>query len=343
MIQIDGAQGEGGGQVLRTSLALSAITGQAFRIFNIRANRPKPGLRPQHLKAVEAVKAVCNAGVSDAEIGSDSLLFEPEGIKAGNFRIDIGTAGSTSLVLQTLCYPLSFADKKSSVTITGGTHVPWSPSFEYLQSHWLPYLQQIGFSMQLDLELAGFYPRGGGRVRAVIQPHGEPLSPLVLTERGPLKQVRGVSAVANLDRRIAERQRSQVLRRLGARYPLNDLRIVQWDSRFKGTMLLLLAEFESSRCCYFSLGELGKPAERVADEAIDALEAFLDTGGAIDQYLADQLLLPLSFASDPSKLKTSRITNHLATNASIIQSFLPAKISILGDIGQPGMVTIDPM
>ena len=340
-ITIDGSQGEGGGQVLRTSLSLSLLTGQPFLITSIRARRSQPGLRPQHLKAVEAAGRISSAEMEGAAVGSASLYFEPGEIHPGRYSFEIKTAGAASLVLQTVFLPLSQCNAASNITLTGGTHVPWSPSFHYLELQWLPFMQRAGFEARLELQEAGFYPQGGGRILATVRPVKE-IRPLSITDRGRLRQIRGISAVSNLDRRIARRQREQVIRRLGARYPLNDIRIQEMPSRFMGTMLLLLGEFEFSQCCYFALGAKGKPAEQVADEAIDALEEFLATDGAIDQYLADQLLLPLSFAEGVSQLRTSKVTDHLVTNARIIQSFIPAQIEIQGEIGEAGTVTIHP-
>ena len=341
VITIDGSQGEGGGQVLRSALTLSLVTGKKLEITNIRARRSRPGLRPQHLKAVEAAAAIGRASVEGANLGSTSLVFMPGTIQPGHYQIDIGTAGSTSLILQTIFLPLSLNHGLSKVMITGGTHVPMSPCYHYIDQQWLAFMRQIGFDAQLILLLAGFYPQGGGRLAAEIHPCGA-IKPLQLTERGGLKQIRGISAVANLDRKIAERQRDQILRRLGDHYRLNDIRIVHLPSHSKGTMLLLVAEFEYSQCCYFALGELGKPAERVADEVVDSLLTFLETGAALDQYLADQLLLPLAFADGPSTLRTSKITNHLITNAQVLRAFLPVSVEISGEIGQPGTVRIDP-
>jgi RNA 3'-terminal phosphate cyclase (ATP) len=342
MIEIDGSIGEGGGQVLRSSLALSLLTGQDLHIYNIRARRSNPGLQPQHIMSVQGAAQVGHADTEGASLKSTTLIFRPKGVFPGRFRFDIGTAGAASLVLQTIFLPLSRASVTSSVTITGGTHVPMSPSFHYLDLHWLPFMRRLGFSADLSLIEAGFYPRGGGKIQATIRPTME-VTPLQLTERGNLRQIRGISAVANLDRKIAERQRSQVLHRLGARYPLNDLRIHQMASRFKGTLLLLLAEFDYSQACYFSLGALGKPAERVADEAVDALLDFLDSDGAVDQYLADQLLLPLSLSHEPSRFTTSRITNHLLTNAKVIQSFVPVTIVMQQEMDEPASVLIQPL
>jgi RNA 3'-terminal phosphate cyclase (ATP) len=279
------------------------------------------------------------AQIEGAQLGSQTLAFHPNGIRSGEFRFDIGTAGATSLVLQTILPPLSFANSSSIVTLIGGTHVPRSPCFHFLQLHWLPYMCGIGFNIQLELETAGFYPRGGGCVRATVQP-ATTLSPLRLTNRGLLKRIRGISAVANLDFNVAERQRRQALKRLGELSTVTEIEILALGSPSKGTLLLLLAEFENSQCCFFGLGARGKPAERVADEAVGELLEFLATDGTVDHYLADQLTLPLALAPGVSELRTSKVTQHLATNAEIVRMFLPVIIKIDGEIGQPGSVRI---
>ena len=339
-IQIDGSLGEGGGQVLRTSLALSLITGKSFRMDHIRARRPKPGMMPQHLKAVEAAAAVGRAHTEGASWGSQRLIFEPSGIWPGEFSFEIGTAGATALVLQTVLIPLSFAGAGSRITLTGGTHVPWSPCFHYLDLHWVRYMSRIGFDIRLEMELAGFYPQGCGKVHATVQPTRQ-LSPLCVTERGDFRRIRGISAVANLDSSVAERQRRRALSRLAEQSLDATIETVRMPSRFRGTMLLLIAEFESSQCCFYGLGALGKPAERVADEAVDGMLAFLATDGAIDQYLADQLVLPLSLTAGISELHTSEVTTHLVTNAEIVRLFLPVQIEIAGEIGRPGSIRIE--
>jgi len=341
MIKIDGSQGEGGGQVLRSALTLSLMTGERLKIFNIRANRSNPGLRHQHLCAVKAAHTIGNGEIVGGILGSTCLEFKPRTIKPGRYRFNIGTAGATALVLQTIFLPLSQAAAASSLKITGGTHVPWSPSYHYLEMQWLPFMEHLGFDAQISLDLAGFYPRGGGQIQGRINP-AEVIKPLNIEKRGSLIQIRGISAVANLDRRIAERQRSQVIRRLSDKYRLNDIRIKQLPSKFKGTIMLLLAEFDKSQCCYFSLGKPGKPAERVADDTINAFESFMTTSGVVDEYLADQLLLPLAFASGTSSFNSPKITNHLITNAEVIKKFIDVKINISGKIGQPGLVTIQP-
>ena len=339
MIQIDGSSGEGGGQVLRTSLTLSLITGQPFEIYNIRANRKRPGLQPQHLKCVEAAALISRGKVKGDKIGSVHLIFEPGQVVQGQYRIDIGTAGSTSLVLHTIYLPLSLASGASQLTITGGTHVHWSPCHHFLALHWLPYLKQIGFNMKLKMDQAGFYPKGDGKIRVEIEP-AKKLQPLMFTKRGKLEKIEGISAVANLDFSVAERQRSQCLKRLERMGYVCQIAIEEMPSRYKNTMMLLNAEFESGSGCFTSLGAIGKRAEKVADEAVDDLLEYLNSDGCIDKYLADQLILPLAIVADESIFSTSKITNHLMTNIEVVKKFLDIKAEVQGGIGELGIVKI---
>ncbi|BCR06754.1 ribosomal subunit interface protein [Desulfuromonas versatilis] len=340
MVEIDGSYGEGGGQVLRSALSLSLLTGRAVRLKNIRSGRSRPGLMPQHLKAVQAASAVGRARVEGAAPGSTALVFEPAGLHPGQFRFDIGTAGSTSLVLQTILLPLCLAGEPSHCVITGGTHVPWSPCYHYLQRLWLPCLRRAGLEVALEMERTGFYPRGGGKISASIAPV-EALRPLSLAERGAIRSASLLSFVTQLDERIAERQLHQARRRLAGRFGRIEQELAELPGPGKGSLLLVVAEFEHSRCCYYGLGERGKSAERVADEAVDALERFLGSGGAIDEHLADQLLLPLALAEGRSELRTARVTEHLLTNAWVIRQFLPADIVIEEAPGRAGLVRID--
>ncbi len=339
MVEIDGSYGEGGGQVLRSALSLSLLTGRAVRLINIRAGRNKPGLMPQHLKAVQAASAVGRARVEGAAAGSTSLIFEPQGLHPGEFRLDIGTAGSTSLVLQTILLPLCLAGEPSRCVITGGTHVPWSPCYHYLERHWVPYMRQAGLRIELDLERTGFYPRGGGKVSARLTP-ADALTSLSLAKRGAIRKASLLSFVTQLDQRIAERQLNQARRRLAGRFDSIEAESAVLPGPGKGSLLLLVAEFEHSRCCYYTLGERGKSAERVADETVDAMERFLGSGGAIDEHLADQLMLPLALAEGTSELRTARITGHLLTNAWVIGRFLPVQIAVEGESGRAGSVRI---
>lgn len=339
MLEIDASFGEGGGQILRSALTLSTITGQPVRLTNVRARRPQPGLKPQHLKAVEAAARISAAHVEGATIGSQTLSFEPAGLTAGDYFFDIGTAGSTSLLLQTLQLPLGFAEGPSRLVLGGGTHVPWSPCYHYLQWQWLPCLEAAGYRVTCTLERAGFYPRGGGLLHADIAPN-RPLLPLGLAERGRLLHVRGLSAVGRLDRTIAERQRRQAamkLRELGV--PV-DIAVADVPSGSPGTFLVLQAVFEGGRCCASALGAPHKPAERVADEAVAELLADLAAGGAVDAWLADQLLLPLAFSTGVSELSVCRISEHLRSNAELLARFLPVSVTIDGETGRPGKVRI---
>jgi RNA 3'-terminal phosphate cyclase (ATP) len=339
MISIDGGYGEGGGQILRTALAMSAITRQALHIHNIRGRRPKPGLMAQHLQALEATAAITRARVQGAKLGSLELTFEPGELAGGDYRFDIGTAGAVTLVAQAVVVPLSFAARASRITISGGTHVPWSPSFHYFAWHWLYLLGRSGFRIRAMLERIGFYPRGGGCISVDVDPIGT-LSPLSFTTRGALRRIRGISLVGSLDVSIAERQQRQALRRLAGLCDDIGIELQRFTSYSPGTSLLLLAEFERSQCCYGALGARGKRAERVADEAVDALEAFLESGAAVDQHAADQLIVPLSVVGGTSELHTSRITQHLLTNVDTVRRFSPVDIVVRGDIGSPGRVRI---
>jgi RNA 3'-phosphate cyclase len=339
MLIIDGSQGEGGGQVLRSALTLSILTRQPFEIHSIRAGRSKPGLQPQHLKAVEAAAAISQAQVSGAALNSSRLVFDPGEIKSGNYRFDIRTAGAVTLVLQTIALPLAFGSNPSSVILTGGTHVPWSPCYHYLERQWLPGLEQMGFRARLALAQAGFYPLGMGRIDARIKPV-KYLEPFDLMQRGKLVQIRGISGAANLDIDIARRQKLQALRRLEPLCPDTKIESVQMSSPAKGTFILLTAAFEHSRASFSALGAPGKRAELVADEAVKELLAFLATDGSLDPYMADQILLPAAFARGVSDFTTSKISRHLLTNAAVLRLFLPVNIEILGEVGKPGSVRI---
>jgi len=341
-IEIDGSIGEGGGQVLRSSLTLSILTGQPVHLTDIRAGRSQPGLRPQHIQSVKAAAAICNASVEGARLGSQELVFQPAEVSPGKYHFEIGTAGSVSLVLQTIFLPLARADKSSNIRIQGGTHVPWSPSFHYLQLQWLPVLQKMGFRCKLQMLKAGFYPRGGGLVEAHIY-SAEDIQPITLIERGQLVRIRGIAGVANLDEEIAHRMKLHALDRLECRWRNTKIQIQTFDAPSPGAFIFLTAEYEKTQCLYCVLGEKGKRAEVVADEACSMLEQFLDGSAAVDEFLADQLLLPCAFASGVSTLRTIRITQHLLTNAQVMQKFLPVYITIEGEIGCEGVVTVTPI
>lgn len=342
LIKIDGSFGEGGGQILRTSLSLSAITKTPFEIYNIRANRKTPGLSYQHLQAVNAASQICSAEVIGNQLRSTDLKFFPGDIQAGTYHLNIGTAGSISLVLQTIFYLLSLVNNPSSVTITGGTHVIYSPCIDYLIQQWLYYVRQIGFHADILLLKAGFYPRGGGEVLLNISP-ATPRYPLRVVDRGKLIQVKGISMVSNLDINIAHRQQMQAKKRLSECGIPHEIVVEERTSPGKGTMLMLIGKFEHSQCCYFSLGAIGKRAETVADEACSELLSFMKTRGVIDEYLADQLIIPLALTEGSSQFITPKVTQHLLTNIEVVKRFLPITIEVSGNLDEEGTIKIKSM
>lgn len=339
-VRIDGSYGEGGGQVLRTSLALSLLTRRPVVLRNIRARRPKPGLAPQHLTAVWAAAEVGRARVEGDVRGSKELRFEPSGLFPGSYRWDIGTAGATSLVLHTVALPLALAEVTSDVRLTGGTHVPWSPPFEHLERVWAPTLASVGFPIRVELQRAGFYPRGGGEIRARLGPAG-PRRALVRGDGGEVRAVRAVVGTARLpqhvSRRAAERLRDR-LRAAGFEPRTEERRL---EAPSPGAYVFLEAETEAGPLGVSALGERGKPAEAVADEAVDELLEILGSGACVDPHLADQLLLPLSLVPEESVFRTAPVTRHLITNAWVIRRFLPGvEIEIDAPEGAPGRVRV---
>lgn len=340
---IDGSQGVGGGQILRTCLGLSAATGRAFRIVRIRAGRPKPGLAPQHLAAVRAAAAICEAEVSGDRTGSKELTFQPGPLRPGEYTFDIGTAGSTTLVLQTLLPALAIADGRSVITVTGGTHNPLAPCFEYFRDVFGTLASATGIQAYLEMPRAGFYPAGGGRV--VLQIEGlagaEALSPLRLVTRGDLKRIEGLSAASSsLPSHIVERQRQQVAARLATVGHTTTVEEANWETDSPGTLVFLRAVLARTVAGFFALGRPGLPAERVADEAVDQLLAFLASPGAVDAYAADQLVTLLALCHDKSCFVTEKVTDHLLTNATVVPQLLCREVAIEGPVGQPGTVTI---
>ncbi|MCJ7716895.1 MAG: RNA 3'-terminal phosphate cyclase [Anaerolineales bacterium] len=340
-IVIDGSVGEGGGQIFRTSLTLSLLTQQSLHIFNIRSKRSSPGLKAQHLAALKASASISGAKVEGDFLGSQEVLFFPGEIRPGKYKFEIPTAGSTALVLQTIFIPLSVASKKSQVSIIGGTHVPWSPPFHYLKWQWLPWMEKIGYSGKVELDHCGYYPAGGGGISCSVIPAGS-IQPVQITDKGRLIQIRGISAATDLPKDIPNRQRLRFISSMGSSYPLNDIRSVILPGKGRGTFLTVLVEFEKSTACFTSLGKKGKRAEHVADDLISEVKEYLNSSGSVDAYLPDQLLIPLSFASGPSKIKTPRVSLHLLTNAEVIQRFLQVSIRIEGHLDNPGIINIIP-
>ena len=346
LVVLDGSHGEGGGQILRTALSLSLLTGKPFRIVKLRAKRDKSGLRPQHKTAVDAAARLGRAEVLGAEVGSRDLVFRPSGaIEPGDLTLDIGTAGAAGLVLQTLHLPMAMRSETARrVALIGGTFNPKAPAFPFLEQTWRGHLANLGMPLALAMPAAGFYPRGGGRLEAWIEP-AQP-RPWVRTTRGDLIRIRGVAGTANLRDDIARRMRDRALARLAHEGWNVDIAIetVSWPSPGQGAAIALVAEHAGTApAAFVGLGELGKPSELVADEAVDELLEFLSVpDAAVDPHSADQILLPLALAEGRSVYTVSHVTDHLRTNVATIRAFLDREIEIEEPIAvdQPGRVVI---
>ncbi|HVR72511.1 MAG TPA: RNA 3'-terminal phosphate cyclase [Vicinamibacteria bacterium] len=342
-LQIDGARGEGGGQVLRTALSLSAVTGQPFEITRIRAHRPIPGLRPQHLAAVRAAALVSGARVGGAFDGSPDLRFEPGTLRPGEFRFEIATAGALTLVLQTVLVPLARAGaERSRVTVSGGTHVPASPSYHYLANHWAAVVERLGLRVAPRLERAGFSPRGGGAATVDVQPWAGATVPLVLEERGPLLSIRGTAGMGRLKMDVAGALRRAAQERLWEARRLE----VSWDelnvpAASPGSFLLLEALFEQGRAAFGFLGQKGVRPDVLGDRAARTLLKFLGGEGAVDPHLADQLAVPMALGGKGGRVTTTEVSRHLETVAEIVSAFgIPART--WGRRGGPGGLEVSP-
>ncbi|MGB2820602.1 MAG: RNA 3'-terminal phosphate cyclase [Phycisphaerae bacterium] len=345
-IVIDGSQGEGGGQILRTSVGLAAALGKCVRVSNIRAGRQRPGLRPQHLAAIRAAAATCNAELAGAEIGSMDITFRPGELRAGQYRFDIGTAGSAILVLQTVIPALVLAEGDSDVTVTGGTHNPLAPCFEYLRDVFAVLASAANIQMHVEMMRPGFYPTGGGEVRMQIRGVGsaENIEPLVLIDRGEVRHIEGLSAASySLAAHIIERQTSQALSRLAATRRRATIEQAVWETFSPGTVVFLRAVFAKSVAGVFSLGARSKRAERVADEAVEELLAFIDSPGVVDAHAADQLLTLLALCPYESRYVTERLTDHLRTNAWAITRMTGRQIDIEPGEEESATVTVRQM
>jgi RNA 3'-terminal phosphate cyclase (ATP) len=344
-LQIDGNYGEGGGQILRTTLSLSCVLKKPVEITNIRKGRKIPGLQPQHLTSVNACKSISEAEVEGNKLQSLTLRFNPQRSKGGDFTFNVAeekrSAGSTSLVLQAILLPLSLSDQRSELNLLGGTHVPWSPPFDYLKEVFVPMMRKIGEQIELRINKWGWYPKGGGEVHCMIHPT-EKLLPLNLTQRGKLLNLTGCSVVSNLPIPIAERQKNQALKILKEKNYSPEIKIVQASSIGQGTFFFLKAEFENSLAGFGALGEIGKRAEKVAEEACLEFLEFMQTKAAVDPHLSDQLIPYLALADGGSSFTVSRISQHLLTNIWVVQHFLPTKITVEGKEGGEGKVIISP-
>lgn len=321
-IRVDGSQG--GGQILRSALSLSALTGRPFVIEHIRQKRARGGLMRQHLTAVKAAAAICDAEVRGAELGATRLEFQPGKVRAGRYEFAIGSAGSTCLVLQTVLPPLLAAGGASEVTFSGGTHNPQAPSFPFLDRVFFPLIERMGASLSRSLVRAGFYPAGGGSIALGIAPPAR-LRPLELHERGEQVRLHAEALIANVPHDVARRELSVVKERLA--FADSDLLLCTPQADGPGNVLLLLAEYTKAMEIVASFGARGVAAERVAESACRELATYLRAGVPVGEHLSDQLLLPLAMAGAGS-FDTCALADHARSNMRVIQQFLPVRFPI---------------
>jgi RNA 3'-terminal phosphate cyclase (ATP) len=325
MLLIDGSEGEGGGQILRSSLALSIHTQQPFRIQNIRANRDKPGLMRQHLTAVKAAAAICAADVEGAELGSRALTFRPGPLRAGDYSFAIGTAGSCTLVLQTVLPALLGANEPSRVRITGGTHNKGAPPFDFLQRAFLPLLARMGAQVDIELTRPGFYPRGGGEIHAAISPV-RTWSKLELNQRGDAANAYAEAYVAALPLHVGERELATIGKMLDWRIEQLHLRALS-NELGPGNAVTITVPHEEVTEVFTGFGERGVRAEEVAQEAAREARAYLQHTAPVAEHLADQLLLPMALAGEGS-FTCTEVTAHLQSNALVVERFTGKKTKV---------------
>ncbi len=323
-IIIDGSEGEGGGQVIRTSLSLSAITGKPLRIENVRGKRKKPGLFRQHLTALRAAAEICDAEVSGDSLKSSEFSFCPGQIKAGDYDFAIGSAGATTLVAQTTLPILSFADGPSTVTISGGTHNIWAPTFDYLDQAFLPQFRKMGGRAKAEIEAYGFNPAGGGRIRLDIDPVTTP-ERLELNSRGDKRAEQVTALVANLKDSIGKREVKTLLRGLNLHPEQGE--VISVESAGPGNCVTLALPFEHVTELIIGIGQHGVRAESLAKHMVKEAQGFLKTEAAVGPHLADQLILPMALLAG-GEFTTNEITQHTRTNIEIIQRFLDVEITL---------------
>lgn len=324
MLTIDGSYGEGSGQILRSALSLSMITGVPFKMINIRAKRENPHLQPQHLAAILAAQTICNAEVVGAEKGSPEIEFKPGKPAGGDYHFVIGTAGSANLVLQTVLPALCLAGAQSNIIIEGGTHNPMAPPFEFIQKTFLPLIQMMGAEVKVKLDRYGFYPTGSGKIRVTIKPTDK-FKKIEIVERGKLASISATAVLANLPDHIAERELKILKRELGL--GSSELKIEHIKAHSAGNYLFVTAEFTNITEVFTNFGKLGLRAEIVASQLAKCVKKYLDSDAAVDEHLTDQLLIYIALAGGGS-LTTTEIASHIQTNIWLIEQFLPIKFLI---------------
>ena len=336
-VQLDGSEGEGGGQILRSALSLSLITGRPFHITRLRERRDPPGLRPQHLACVRGAEALSSSTSEGAGLGATELSFTPGPVRPGDYVLEVGTAGSTPLLFQCLSFPLALAGG-GSLTLRGGTHLPHSPSYHYLANVWLPVMHAYGLQAALRLTHAGFYPEGGGEFHGEISAPSEPPRLVDLPTRGMLQDITVNTFVGGLPFSIADRQSraaEAALRERGLYSLVQNRALPVMGSA--GTVTFILAQFENTFAGFTAIGERGRPAEEVGREAAEAVARFMESAGAIDEHLGDQILLPAALLAAgrlgpaspaTTRFTAARVTDHLTTHARVLERFLPVKVTV---------------
>ncbi len=329
MIQIDGSQGEGGGQIVRTATSLSAYTGKPVQIKNIRAGRSNPGLRPQHVKGVETLEELCSAEVDGASVGSKELTFCPVELEPKDMEVDIGTAGSVTLLIQSIMPSLIGCKKDLEIKIKGGTDVKWSPPVDYTRSVLLPLLQNHGYDASLEVKRRGFYPKGGGEV--VFRFRGSDIEEFDLVDRGDIQGIEGVSYASEhlKDAEVAERQAGAARKRLGEEFEMTPkIKTEYCNSRCPGSGTQIRLKTENSVIGGNAIGEKGKPSEKVGREAAEDL--IRNSKRVVDRYAADQLVPFLGISG--GQINVSEKTGHSRTNIKITEKFLEVEFSVSGNI-----------
>ena len=329
IIEIDGSEGEAGGQIIRTAVGLSCVTGKPVRIVNIRKRRPVPGLKAQHLKGIEAAAKLCDAKTSGLLIGSKEIEFHPGDIKKDSLYVNVGTAGSVTLVLQTLMIPAAVAERELTIEIIGGTHVSWSPTTGYFRHVFCEFLGKMGVNAESETLAYGFYPKGAGKIRVIVKPVPS-LIPISLTSRGKhILTEAWSSASKDLEKsRVAERQLEAVEKILGKL----DKRSKYVPSLSTGSSITLASFFGNCFLGSSSVGERGKPSERVGEVAALLLKKQIDSGACLDEWMADQILPYMALATGKSEVSVAEVTQHAKTNMAVIEKFLPVKFSVKGNI-----------
>ncbi len=333
MIKINGSYGEGGGQILRTSLAMSSILNKPIKIKKIRINRNNPGLSYQHLKSVEILKKITNANVKGLKIGSKNITFRPNSITGGDYKVNIETAGSITLLLQTILPVLIYSKKRFKLEVIGGTDVKWSPTFDYFKNVFLSTLNHFGLDYKIDIRKRGYYPKGGGKVVLKVSP--SKINPIKIKELKEITKVKGISHCGRLPEHVAERQAKSVSEEIDLPGKVETKKV---ESNCPGSSITLWLERSDLGIGASALGEKGKPAEKVGKECAERFNRQLESGYGVDEKMGDQLVPYLALYG--GEIWVNRVSNHLKTNLWVINNFIDDKILLMGEKDKPGKLKV---